>query len=69
VTIEDHGVTKNVLEVIEALAESLPGTHALWRYLLDVDRVARPRGDPRGGHGASGPTATVVSGDPLRLPV
>jgi predicted acetyltransferase len=39
----DRGLASGHLGVIEALADSPRATHALWRYLLDIDLVARVR--------------------------
>jgi predicted acetyltransferase len=39
----DRGVPTGALEVVEALGDSPEATRAIWRFLLDVDLIARVR--------------------------
>jgi predicted acetyltransferase len=40
-----NGVAIGNLEVLEALGDSPPATHAVWRYLLNIDLIARTRAE------------------------
>jgi predicted acetyltransferase len=39
----EHGIATGAVSVVEALGDSPRATRAIWRYLLDVDLVARVR--------------------------
>jgi predicted acetyltransferase len=42
----DRGVQTGVIEAVEAMGDSAQATRAIWRYLLDIDWMARLRAWP-----------------------
>lgn len=41
----EHGISTGSVNVVEAMGDSPRATRAIWRYLLDIDWVARVRAD------------------------